>query len=121
AEGRRQPGAGVAGAEHVVLAFRPPQEPAEPARLAQRREAIVAAGEDFPRIALVPDVPDDLVARRVERATQRHRQLDHAEPRPDVPAGLGDDGSNSVPEPTALALLATGWAAIGALKVFRRR
>ena len=34
---------------------------------------------------------------------------------------LISDGSNSVPEPTALALLATGWAAIGALKVFRRR
>ena len=52
---------------------------------------IVAAGEHLVRIALMPDVPDELVARRVERVVQRDRQLDDAEPGADVPAGARAD------------------------------
>jgi hypothetical protein len=37
------------------------------------------------RVALVADVPHELVARRVEDVVQGHGQLHHAEPRADVP------------------------------------
>jgi len=42
------------------------------------------------RIGLVPDVPDQPVARRVEEIVQRDRQLDDPEPCPEVSAGHGD-------------------------------
>ena len=67
------------------------EEAGEPAFLPQRREAVVPAGEQLPGVALVADVPDDLVARGVEHVEQRDRQLDDAEARADVPAGLRDD------------------------------
>ena len=38
------------------------------------------------RVGLVPDIPHDPVVGRVEHVMQRHRQLDHAEPRPEVTA-----------------------------------
>ncbi len=79
----------MTGAELVVRTLAAAQEAGEPASLAQRRESRVAAGEDFPGIALVAHIPDDLVARRLERVQQGDCQLDDAEPRPDVPAGLG--------------------------------
>jgi hypothetical protein len=41
------------------------------------------------RIALVPDVPDQLVAWRVEHGVQSDRQLDHAQPGADVATGPG--------------------------------
>jgi len=89
AERRREGGAGVARAELVVLAFAAPQESGQPARLPQRGQARVPPGEDLPRIALMADVPDDLVARRFERGAQRHGQLHDPEPRADVAARLG--------------------------------
>ena len=46
------------------------------------------AGEDLVRIGLVADVPDDAVVRRVEDVVQRDRQLDRAEVRRQVAAGL---------------------------------
>src|SRR5204863_8837089 len=90
-EGSREPGAGVAGAELIVVALGATQEPREAARLAQRREALVAPGEDLPGIRLVPDVPHDLVPWGIEAVAQRHRELDHAQPGADVPTGLRHD------------------------------
>src|SRR2546422_8175556 len=90
-EGGREPGAGVAGAELIVCALGATQESRETARLAQRGEALVTPGEDLPGIRLVPDVPDDLVPRGIEAVTQRHRELDHAQPGADVATGLRHD------------------------------
>ena len=44
------------------------------------------------RIGLVADVPDQLVAGRVEHIVERHGQLDHAEPGAEVPAGRPNRG-----------------------------
>jgi len=46
--GGREAGPGVPGPELVVGTLAAPQEPGQAARLAQRRQAIVAAGEDLP-------------------------------------------------------------------------
>ena len=79
------------GPELVVRTLGAPQEPGQAARLAQGRQAIVAAGEDLPGVALMAHVPHDLVARRVEAVAERNGQLDHAQAGADVTAGLGND------------------------------
>ena len=53
-------------------------------------ELVAAAGEDLVRVGLVADVPEDLVARRVEQRVQRDRELAGAEVGAEVPADLAD-------------------------------
>ena len=53
-------------------------------------EPVAAAGQDLVRVGLVADVPEDLVARRVEQAVQRDRQLAGAEVGAEVAADLAD-------------------------------
>ena len=69
----------MAGAERVVLALGARRIAGDAAQAAQRVEVLEAPGEQLVRVGLVADVPDDLVARRVEHAVERERQLDHAE------------------------------------------
>ena len=90
AEGGRDRGRGVGGAERVVFALRPLGEAGQAAALAQGADAVAPAGEDLVRIALVADVPDQDVLRRLEDVMQGHRQLDHAEAGAEVAAGDGD-------------------------------
>ena len=47
-------------------------------------------GEDLVRVGLMADVPEDLVARRVEQRVQRDGDLDRAEVRAEVAADLTD-------------------------------
>ena len=78
------------GAERVVLAFLAARKARGAAPLAQLRHLRAAPGQDLVRVRLVADVPDDAVARRVEDVVQRDRQLDGAEVRREVAAGLRD-------------------------------
>ena len=77
-------------AERVVLAFGALGEAGQAAALAQGADPVAAAGQDLVRIGLMPDIPDQPVARRVEDIMQRDRQLDDPEPSPEVPAGDGN-------------------------------
>ena len=61
----------------------------EAAGLAQRRESW-RAGQELVHVRLVAGVEDDRVARRVEHPVDGDRQLDHAEVRAEVTAGLRD-------------------------------
>ena len=81
-------GAGVAGAELVVLGLGPREEPRDAAELAQGPEAIAPSGEELVDVPLVAGIPHELVARRVEDAMERHGELRRTEARADVPAGL---------------------------------
>ena len=54
------------------------------------RHRLAPAGQDLVRVGLVADVPDDAVVRRVEDVVQRDRELDGAEVRRQVAAGLRD-------------------------------
>ena len=83
-------GRGVAGAHDVVLGLEHRAERRQPAVLADRVEAIAPAREHLVRIGLVADVPEDLVAGRVEQAVERHRQLAGAEVGAEVAADLAD-------------------------------
>ena len=69
----------MARAEGIVLAFRALGEAGEAATGAQRADAVAAAGQDLVRIALVADVPDQAVGRRVVEVVQGDGQLDDAE------------------------------------------
>ena len=81
---------GVARAHDVVLGLEDRAERREALVLADRRKLVAAAGEDLVRIGLMADVPEHLVARRVQQRVQRDRQLARAEVRAEVPADLAD-------------------------------
>ena len=88
----------VTAAEGVAFAFRAGTEAGNAVRLAQRVEALAAAREDFVRVALMRNVEDDAVARRVENAVERDRELDDAEVRRDVSAVFRGDGDDAFPQ-----------------------
>jgi hypothetical protein len=58
----RDAGAGVRGAEGVVLALVAARKAADAALLAQRGMRVAPAGEDLVRVGLVADVPHQAVA-----------------------------------------------------------
>ncbi len=66
------------------------QNGARPFVLADRRQRVAAPGQDLVRIGLVADVPEDLVAGRVEQAVERDRELTGAEVGAEVAADLPD-------------------------------
>ena len=80
----------MAGAHDVVLGLGDRAERRQAVVLADRRQRLAAAGEDLVRVGLVADVPEDLVARRVEQAVQGDRQLAGAEVGAEVAADLAD-------------------------------
>ena len=87
----------VAAVEDVVLRFAAPREPADAVQLAEGREPLETAGQQLVRIGLMPGVPDDPVARRLEQAVERDRQLHDAQRRAQVAAGLGDGLDDGLP------------------------
>ena len=88
---RGQGGAGVSGAVAIVLALRPEKKAVQPLVLPHGADAIEPAGKHFVDVTLVADVEDKFVLRRFENAMQRDRQLDHAEVRTEMAAGLRQD------------------------------
>ena len=79
----------VRGLDDVVRALGALRVAGEAAARAQPGE-VLTARQQLVHVGLVPGVEDDRVARRVEDAVQRDRQLDDAEIRAEVPAGAGD-------------------------------
>jgi hypothetical protein len=79
----------VADGEEVVVALARIGEARHAVALPQPVEHRVAAGEQLVRIALVADVEQQPVVPEVEDVVQRDREIDHAEVRRQVPAGLG--------------------------------
>ena len=59
----------------VVLAFLALGEAGKPALLPQGGKLLPPAGQQLVRIALMPDVPHDLVVRAVKNTVQSNRQL----------------------------------------------
>ena len=65
-------------------------KPERPPRLAEGVETVLPAGEDLVGVALVADVPDDAVLRRVEHPVKGDRQLHRPQVGGEVAAGAGD-------------------------------
>ena len=89
-ERRADGGRGVGRAERVVFALGSLGEARQPAAHAQSADAVSTPGQNLVRIALMADVPDQDVVRRVIDMVQGDGQLDHAEASAQVPAGGGD-------------------------------
>ncbi|EKY09651.1 hypothetical protein HMPREF9120_00356 [Neisseria sp. oral taxon 020 str. F0370] len=83
-------GGGVTDAEVVVFAFAAFGETGEAAELAHGVHAVFAAGENFVGIALVADVPNQMVVRRVVNVMQGDGEFDRAEVAGEVAAGFAD-------------------------------
>src|SRR5581483_456848 len=81
----------MTGAESIVFALRPLQEAGDPVLLPQRLHLAITTREELMRIALVADIPHELIAWRVEHVVERGRQLDDAESGADVAASPGAD------------------------------
>ena len=81
-------GAGVTRAVAIVLALAAEQEAIQPLVLAYRREAVESAGEELVDIALVADIEEKFVARRVEDSVQGEGEFHNAEVRAEVAAGF---------------------------------
>ena len=77
-------------AEGVVFALAALGETRKAAALAQGADTVAPSGQDLVRIALVADIPDELVLRGIEHVMDRHGQFDHAEPRTEMPATGAD-------------------------------
>src|ERR1700681_2451635 len=77
------------GAERVVFALRPLGEARKAAALSDGTDAVAAPGENLVGVALVADVPDQPVMRRVEDMVQRNRELHDAEAGAQMATGLG--------------------------------
>src|SRR3546814_8810368 len=71
-----------------VDALRPLGEARQPAALADGADAVAPAAQDLVRITLMAHIPDQDIVGRVEDRVQRHGELDHAEPRPEIAARL---------------------------------
>ena len=95
-------GAGVAGAKAVAGAFGAGEEAGDSPPLADGLELVAPSGEDFVRVGLVSDIPDDSVARGLIGAVERDGELDRAEVGGEVSAdakdGVEDKGANVVGE-----------------------
>src|SRR5262245_19339842 len=76
----------MGGTKAVVFAFRAFGEPGQSAALAERTDAIAPAGKNLVRVGLVADIPDQPVARRIEKVVQRDRQFDDPETGPKMTA-----------------------------------
>ena len=61
-------------------------KPLSPPPCRKRPDPLAPAGDDLVRIGLVANVPDELVAGRIEHIVKCDRQLDHAQPRAQVAA-----------------------------------
>src|SRR6266436_8709331 len=79
----------MGSAERVIFALGAFGEARQAAALADRADTVAAPGQDFVRIALVADVPNQPVAGRIEDMMERNRQLHHAEAGAKMPTGLG--------------------------------
>ena len=85
-------------AKRVIGGFGALGETAQPVLHPQGADTVAAFGQDLVRIALVPDIPDYLVARRVEHRMQSHGKLDHAQPGTKMATGDGYGGNRLRPQ-----------------------
>ena len=81
---------GVTDAQHVILAFTAPREGMQAAFLTNGADFVPATGQNFMRVGLMADVPDQAIERRVIHVVQRHGQFHRAEARGKVTAGTAD-------------------------------
>ncbi len=76
--------------KRIERAFIAARKWGEAAFLLDRRDALATPGQNLVRIALMADIPDETVVRRVVQIVQRDREFDHAEARAEMSARACD-------------------------------
>src|SRR5690348_7131138 len=87
AETGRNRSRGVGGSEAVVFALGTLCETRQATAGPQGPDAVAPPSQDFVRICLMTDIPDQFVFRRIKNVMQRYGQFDHAETSAQVTAG----------------------------------
>ncbi len=77
------------GAERVIYAFGALGKTGKTATLTDRADLVAPAGENFMRLALMPDIPDQTVIRRIEHGVNGDGQFDNAKTRAKMATGGG--------------------------------
>ena len=72
-----------------MFALGPEEKTVQPLVLAHRVETLETSSKHFVDIALMADVEDEFVLRRLEDTVERDGEFDDAEIRPEMSAGLG--------------------------------
>ena len=80
----------MGGAEGIVNAFISLGETRKSTALAKRADPVAPSGQNFMRIGLMPDIPDQSVIGCVEDIMQRHCEFDDTQTRAQMPAGHRD-------------------------------
>ncbi|KAF5407302.1 MAG: hypothetical protein Udaeo2_25770 [Candidatus Udaeobacter sp.] len=87
----------MTGTVAIVFALGPQKETVEPAKLTHRIKTIEAPGKHFVDVALMTDVHNEPVVRRVEDPVQGNRQFHDTEIWAQMPSGLGKDADQLFP------------------------
>ena len=67
--------------EGIVLALATARETAQSAQLAIRSECVATLGDDLVGVGLVPNVPNQLIVRRIEHVMEGGSQFDRTQAR----------------------------------------
>src|SRR6516164_6803070 len=86
------------GTEGVILALGSFRESRESATLARRTDAVAPAGQYLVRIGLMPNIPNQLVAWRIENVVQRHREFNNPQASPKMTTGYRDSVNRLGPQ-----------------------
>src|ERR1700761_1088357 len=73
-------------AERIVIALRALGETGQSAAGSKRANPVATPSEDLVRVGLMPDVPDQPIARRIEHVVQGGGQFDDTEAGAEMPA-----------------------------------
>jgi len=84
----------VPGDESIVVAFERINETAQTLVLTQAVELVTPAGKHLVNIALVTDIPENLIGRRLENVMDSERDFDDAKIGSEVPACLTEIANN---------------------------
>ncbi len=91
AEGGGNGGGGMAGRESVVFALERGRKTAQAVQGPDRGETVAPSGQDFVRIGLMADIPDDAVVGCVENVMQGYGQFHDAERGTQMAGMVGHD------------------------------
>ena len=78
----------MAGAKWVIFTFAALGETGQTAGLAQSADAVAPTGQNFMRVRLMADIPNQPVIGGVEHIMQRHGQFDDAQSSPQMATSL---------------------------------
>ena len=82
--------------KRIVITFGGIGKTADPVRAAKTPEFIFSSCNNFMCIALMPDIPEQLILLKIEHAVQRQRQFHYTQIACQMPAGLTDRFENKL-------------------------